>query len=393
MIDVRSIVKPGGVCDTWLKWGEPFESPDSYLLFALLTAASAAINGRIVVNPDSRPRVKTNIYTILYGPSGSRKSTALDMSLGVLGAAVPEVPILPRSFSMERLLSSLAETSKEKERCGGLIVSDEFSRLIGVRDYMEANLGFLSELYDCPPTWSRDTQTHQYEEILNPYIVINAASSPEWLEGTKPDTLTGGALRRLLIVYEFGPKQENSNPYSDGDLLQKVVDLFCAHVGKHAFGPQFMMLSDAAIAAKDEWYKTVVHTTRMKADSRVGHFASCMPAHALKLAACYHLLEGRPPHLLSEDSMLVGQRLVTAIVPHMLQAYAALVPTPYAKLRSAVFRTVMEMGGKGHGRDIDRKVVFASGVKPISAAEARVHMIEDGTLGFNPETRLIFIPE
>jgi len=391
MIDVRSIVRPDGLLARWLQFTEPFEFPDSYALFSLLAVASTAINGRLLVNPDTEPCVKTNLYVLLYGPPGARKGPPMRYAAELLADAVPEAPRLPRSFTMEALTSILAEESDTKGRCGGLIFTEEFHRLIGGRDYQLDNLAFLSELWDCPADYARRTQSHGEELLLDPYIVVLAASNPDWIESVDPRILSGGALRRILAINEYGPKCDDAtSPLKDHLLRDGIVADMRDRLGKRAFRATSMILTPAAQGVMDEWYRSTVRDMRRAADVRLGYFASCLQAHALKLAAVVHVIEGGLPHLLSEESMREGQRLIECLVPGTAQMYASLVPTPYAKMRAGILRVVGAAGTDGIvASDIDKMVVASQGMKPREVAEARVAMVREQLLKLLPNGRYI----
>jgi len=391
VIDVRSIVRPNGLLADWLRFTDPFEFPDSYALFSFLAVASCAINGRLLVNPDTEPCVKTNLFVLLYGPPGARKGPPMRYAAELLADAVPEAPRLPRSFTMEALTSMLAEESDAKGACGGLIFTEEFHRLIGGRDYQLDNLTFLSELWDCPTDYLRRTIVRKEEELLNPYITILAASNPDWVESVDPRILSGGALRRILAINEYAPKRDDAtSPVKDMVLRERVVELFAARLGKHAFRATNMPLTPAAQAVMHEWYTTRVRELRRTADVRLGYFASCLQAHALKLAAVTHVLEGGLPHLLDEQAMREGQALVECLVPGTAQLYGSLVPTPYAKMRAGITRVVGASASLGMtAAEVDRAVVSSHGVKPRDVAEARVSMVREGVLKLLPNGRYI----
>jgi hypothetical protein len=392
MIEVRSIVRPGGLLSDWLDFTEPFEFPDSYSLYSFLGAASAAVNGRIIVNPNTEPCVKTNLYVLLFGPPGARKGPPMRFAVEALAEACPDTPRLPRSFTMEAITTEMAERSEEEGRCGGLIFTEEFHRLIGGKDYQLDNLGFLSELWDCPEDYPRRTVARGVEMLLRPYTVIVAASNPDWIETVDPRVLSGGALRRLLTVNEYGPKcDDRTSPVKDKAKYDKVVKLMTQRLGPRAFRDRTaMILTPAAQAAMDEWYVGPVRELRRTADIRLGYFASCVQAHALKLAAVVNLLEGGMPHLLDEQSMREGMKLVEALIPGTAQLYSSLVPTPYARMRAGIQRIVGGSGERGLTvKEIIRAVVASHGVKPREVQEALTAMVREEHLKLLPDGKLI----
>lgn len=379
-INVRECIPAGGFLDGWLRHSEPFEYPDAFPLYALFAVTAAAINGRIQVNPEGEPCVFTNTYVVLYGGSGSRKSTAIRHAKWLLSEAVEEAPILPQSFTMESLISRLARDSDLNEKGAGLILSDELSDLIGGAEYKMQNTKFLTDIWDCPGVWMRETQSHGQEVINNPYVSLLAASAPDWLEETDPAALAGGFLRRVLIVVEYGPKCKNSKPVRDMTLFAALVKVFRERIGPDAFGASYMVLTPEAHDVMGEWYDKVVDPIRRSGNEREAQFASCMQAHALKMGAIASMLEGGSPTLLEADKIRIGQSLVQALVPGVFHAYRSLVPSAFARLRASIIRTIRLSGGRIEANDLARKVTDSAGVKTKELNEAFGSLLRDGRL-------------
>lgn len=381
MIDVRKHVKEDGFCASWLDYCAAFEFPEAYGLFSLLAVTACAVDGRLLINPDSEPEVQPNAFIVLFGPAGCRKGTAIRKALKLLAEYVPDAPMLPMSFTMEALISLLKDDSQKKDRATGLIVAEEFARLIGGPEYQRSNAHFLTEMWDARPVWNRITQAHGYEEIQNPYLSLLGSTSPKWLQDVDSSILSEGFLRRLLLIVEYARRSGKSHPYGDEELFHEIGIAFAERVGLHKWKHTRMELSDSAIDAMGKWYNGPVDQILNSADERCAQFASCMQAHALKIAALIQILEGGRRDLLSEESWRVGAGLIEAITKPMFQAYGSLVPTPFARLRAVILRTVHGAGSEGLKQiEVWRRVADASGAKPKEVAEALQSLLADGTL-------------
>ncbi len=392
LIDVRSHLEPDGFCIKWLDYCEPKEFPESYGLFSLLAVTAAAVNGRIIINPETTPSPPPNMYVLLYGPSGARKGEALRTAQSLLEDAVPEAPILPDDFNMEALTEYLAQESAEYGKCGGWVLSEEFSDLIGGADYMKRNTIFLTKLYDARPFQTRLTIAHDLQTIKSPYVVIGASVSTDWLDGVNPKALAGGFLRRLLIIAEFVKRQHRSSGFMDQNLYHRIRKLYRDRLGPKAFNATYMRLTPESRRVMDEWYEGPLAVLANGVPEREGHFVSCMQAHMLKLACLINVLEGRGPEWLEVPSVSTAIGLLDAIRPGIFQVYASLVPTPYARLRAAIIRTVQGFGKTGgEPADVDRAVVRGTGVKPTEAAKTRQQMILDGDLVIR--RKRVMVPE
>lgn len=381
-----SLVKEHGFLDSWLRFCEPFEYPDSYAMFSMLACAACAVDGRIQVNPRTEPSPLTNLYVVLYGPSGSRKSTAIRHAVALLGEAVPEAPILPSSFTKEALIGALARDSAAHGRAPGLIVTEELADLLGGGDYCLHTTKFLTQIWDCRPVWVNETRTHGVETITHPYPNLLAASAHDWLAGVDPSSLAGGMLRRMLLVAAHGPKRENAHPIADNMRWDELVRQFRVRMCptnipllRSAAHPAHMRLSQEAGQFMEEWYTGRLSALRKGRTDKEGHFINTLQTHALKVGALVHLLEGEPYHTLSVESLKTGINLVESLLPGTFEAYTALVPTPFARLRGAIMRTVREMG-EGSDAEIDRAVTASVGARPKEVAEARASLLIDESL-------------
>lgn len=381
-VDIRSAVPGGGFLAQWLKYCEPFEFAPSYALFSLLAIAGVAVDRRIRVNPGTEPSPFTNMYVLLYGPSGARKGTALQFSLKLLGRALPDFTVLPRSFTFEQLLGRMSDQSAADGKCGGLIISDEFQRLVGGKDYQAENLGFLTELWDCRPTYTRDTRSHDYEELVNPFVGVCAALTPEGIWKIDPSILDSGGLRRILLVPEYRPSKLAPRPYSDEIALEGLVQIFRERLEPQAFGDDTrMVLSDEAAEAMDAWYVGPLAQRLARASEREAYFVSCAQAHTLKVAAVINLLEGGRPDRLPLAMFECGRALVEALMPPMFQVYASLVPTEFARHRAATLRTLAGAGGAMPGQRLTQALVNSLGAKPREILEVVQSLVNEGVLG------------
>lgn len=380
-IDIRGAIPGGGVLGAWLEFAAPLQAADSFWVFALLAAASAAVNRRVLINPGGEPECFTNIYVLLMGPSGARKGAPIRHARRLLRDAVPEAPVLPTSFTMEAVTKHLAMVSEDGGAGRGLSVTEEFKRLVGGSDYMKSNLDFLTEIWDCEDPYSRLTVRHELQIIRQPYLVGLWAAAPELFATTDEEIWTGGALRRILGVAEHGPKHFHPNPKKDKVLFAAIAKIFRERLGPEAFKGTEMKLSPEALEVKAQWFEGYVMQTWRGAGDKEGHFASCMEAHAMKLGALVGLLETGRADLLGPEALRAGQRLVEAIVPNLFGTYRELARTPYARLRACIVRTLRQAGGRMPEGAFNKKVKEASGCKPDELLLAKNDLAADGVVG------------
>lgn len=380
--DFRAAVRPGGLIADWLYYTEPFEYPVRYALFALLVMASCAVDGRLLINPGSKPETWTNIYCLLYGPSGSRKSEALLDALYLLGEALPEAPVFPMEFTMEALRGRMAEDSDTIGRATGLILSEELSTLLGGREYLLNNSLFLGKVWEGRPRATFLTIAHQEQVIKHAYVTLGGCSTPEAFGDLDPRGLSAGFLRRIMFVVAYAPKHDNPQPLVNSTFFNTVlVPRFRDRMGPAAFPSGMMRLNKEATEINREWYMTEVRKLRAKhVGPREAHFINTLQVHAFKLGALVHLLEGGNPEELSAEGLDSGIRLTRLLMPGTFEAYASLVPTPFAKLRAVVMRIAASSKEPPNDAKLDQAVWKEAGCSPDMAQLARTSLLTDGSL-------------
>jgi len=379
---IREIVRKDGFITDYLKYTEPFEYPERFAVFSLLVMASIAVNKRILINPGSKPQTFTNLYVVLYGPSGSRKSEALLDALEVLSEACPNAPVLPMNFTMEALRGRLAKDSDDTGKAPGLILAEELSTLLGGRDYLLNNSLFLSKVWDGRRAETFLTIAHQEQIIRESYVVLGGCSTPEAFGDLDPKGLSTGFLRRLLFVAAYGPKCESPLPQVNSTFFNTcIVPRFKDRLGPAAFKDTTMQLSDDARIANCDWYSDYLKAMRLKhVGPRESHFVNTMQVHAFKIAALVHLLEHEDPKELSANSLNTGFRLLDLLIPGILEAYSSLVPTAFAKMRALAIRVMGVASKNMTPKMLDIAIWKEAGVRPEEAAAVRLSLVSDNTL-------------
>jgi hypothetical protein len=166
----------------------------------------AAILGNRVYFTLAGDKLFPNIWAVVIGRSGDgRKSTSLNKSRGCVSAIDPKA-IFPADFTTEALLDLLAGTPQ------GVFYHSEFRSLYGMlsKDYMSGAKALLTELYDSPSEYRRETKGKSIL-IHQPVISMASATTTQWLTSrNSEDDFGGGFLARFLFVPVF--KRERSLP-------------------------------------------------------------------------------------------------------------------------------------------------------------------------------------
>ena len=142
-------------------------------------------------------RLFMNFFTAVVAPSSVyRKSTAIKIGGGMLYRVDPAL-CFPREFSTERLLLHLAKIG-----CKGMFYFSELAELLDQfkRSYSEGILGLLTDFFDCPNRYERETQKDGLQVIDEVFLSILGASTVEWLnKNITSDQMAGGFWPRFLF--------------------------------------------------------------------------------------------------------------------------------------------------------------------------------------------------
>lgn len=151
-----------------------------------------------------------NLYVVLVGHPGVKKSSALDRAKDVvravgccpIAAAQATKEFIAKAMSNEKFAGKRYFVNPEgikEEYNQYAIFATELTQFIGVNPI--GMLDFLTtvyteKVYDC------DTKGQGSDLVLGPYITMLACLTPEMLHGfLKMNILTGGFARRTIFVY------------------------------------------------------------------------------------------------------------------------------------------------------------------------------------------------
>ena len=214
----------------WTEWARLYrtavgactEAADEFHYMALLTVLGTAF-GRSVVIQCARP-VYLNMYTVLVGPTGDRKSTAAQLALDLLARAAPQTLLLNGIGSQEGLMERMAaDPSSGQHRT--LWFVDEMASLLkkARRESSGSLIEFVTEIFHCPDFKTHFTRSKAIHLQL-PTLSILAGSTPTWLEAAlqQEDILGGFANRFVYVTGQLKP--DNPMPRRpDSQALDELV--------------------------------------------------------------------------------------------------------------------------------------------------------------------------
>ena len=198
------------------------EAPMTFHRWACITILGAWI-GRDYCFRLGHFNIKPNIYCMLMGSAGSRKSTAIKIAARVLGktgysaiaadrttkekflldlSGAPDIVVDARGkvhdvVSLEDNIFGSAETDHIPEM---LIAADEFNTFVG-----NGNIEFLSMLgvlWDHEGTFKNKVKNSKSVEVENPFVSIIAGNTPTGFSLAFPaESIGQGIFSRIILVH------------------------------------------------------------------------------------------------------------------------------------------------------------------------------------------------
>jgi hypothetical protein len=238
------------------------ESPIDYHRWACLASLSV-LSGRRFWFRLGPITYYPNLYVVLVGHPGVKKSSALDRAKdiirGVNATGVCKIPIAAAQASKEFIAKAMSHEKFPGRRYfkpPGAMAAEEYNQYaifateltqfiginpIGMLDFLTTV--YTEKVYDC------DTKGQGSDLVVGPYITMLACLTPEMLKGfLKMNILTGGFARRTVFVYGIQgqiiliPGLEQSQIDAGNACIEWGKELQ-NHCGEFTFGP-----------GAEEWY-------------------------------------------------------------------------------------------------------------------------------------------
>lgn len=287
-----------------------------------------------------------NLFTMIVGEPGDRKSTAIKM----VRDFCEEAGYLEFAFdagSKESYFESLSKKADDIKldvdlEIGGaweppanethsFICQDEFDVFIGPN-----NIGFISVLGDL---WDRKKDFHQETKkggiltIRNPFITILGGTTPETFSTTFPATILGrGFLSRLLLIPCKGLERKIALPERPP---QEELDFITSYLRSLLeFQPRELDFSNKAKKIFIEIYEK----WKSPFDSRFAGYASRRHIHLLKLAIIFSILNSK--FTIDEETLLEAHSFLVHTESLMPNVIGELGKGPHSLVMSEIMNTL-----------------------------------------------------
>lgn len=264
--------------------------------FHLWTAVTivAAMLGRkceIEFGPET---VHPNLYTVLTGPPGSRKSVAIKYGSAILSKAMASKPglaslssVITRQAFFQQLAAA-EQTDPDPANnsvfthCSLFVIASELVTFFQGKDVNE-RMADLCDLYDGKNIFDYKTKTSGNIYAVRPSVWILGATTPNWIQVSMPQLAVGGGMTsRTIFVVSMNKGQHI--PYTrmkpfDADLTNGLIlDLneIRKMIGKFRF-------DDEATKFYEFWYDGPYKEHGVK-DPRLLTYIERLPSMIVKVA-------------------------------------------------------------------------------------------------------------
>ena len=279
--------------ENYMLYNSGNEANKTYHRWSALSALSSIISRRVWIDMGYF-RIYPNLYIVLLGPPGNKKTTAMTVAKSLIRQLGSAIPFSAECQTKESLVKELAEYERTFDFPGAVkpykytpmsIFVTELSQFIGVDPARMIDL--LTTIYD-QDFYDLKTKNKGCQLIVGPYLTLLACTTPEWITNyLKSDVITGGFSRRALFVLEYDDSDIRV-PFPEITPVMKAAWdnlITYAHV-LFTIGGEFKWDPPAK-----EWYIKWYEKRTISSDPLIRWFDATSYIQALKIAMLISLSE------------------------------------------------------------------------------------------------------
>lgn len=328
----------------FMDYTSELECPANYLRWVGLSTIAGAAQRKIYMESQAF-FAHTNMYVVLVGPPGSKKSTAIRAGRRLL-KQVPGVNLSSDAPSVVGLMQDFKDiTSKDHQSLNGFI--SEMSTLF--ENASETMTGFLTAIYDGDPDYIKRTRLGGVEHIPFPWFNMVAGTTPSWLgDNLRKSAVEGGLVARTIYVHsdEVILKSPFPRPSPALRVLEEKLVHDLAMIAT-ASGEFDFEGGDNGEAYR--WYETWYMDRRrlpLVADNRTAGYFTRKPIHLLKVAMAVSLARSNALRI-TQDNLELALALLDKVEPGMRRAFSAVGGNTYATDLERVHAQIRGCGTRG----------------------------------------------
>lgn len=375
--------------ESYLVYTQKQESPEKLHFWTGISLLSAALKRQVWMERVGY-QLFTNTYVLFVAESAQvKKSTAIDIGIKLIRAAVPDLYYISGSMTPEGLLKHLNRTNKVNENghltiaydSHVLIHADELAELFGYdRQRASRFTILLTKIYGAQAEHTHTLATEGQLVLKNLYPTLLAATDPRNLK-VLPEEAVGGLIGRMIFVTAQEPRapiawgpDPASRETREQELLYERLKSDLERISQLS-GEMF--LTPAARTYFATWYNK--HAQTKQEDSRVDAFRARCHDTALKVAMLLSIAK-HDKLVLDELYMARGIEYIERQIPEFGRVANWAVASTYAQNRARFIDTLRRQGGVGMRRQMLK--LLALPLEDITILETSLE--QEGTLTIQP---------
>ncbi len=289
-----------------------------------------------------------NLYLLLLGPTGNRKSSAVAIGKDLLRQA-GQVNILPEEISKQAILKELQRYTRkeggkryELQDATGLLIATELTDFLSKDNYKRGLVPFLTNLYDSPDDFGESKVTREGSILRNVCFNFLAASTPQWLTELAPSAvLTGGFMGRVVLAVVTSRRFIFMPPKRDEKVRSRLVQGLLDMAGWRG---EVSLDDDAKRILKKHAEGLVTGETVLVTDLQAEGWYGRKEGHALKL--CIVLAASQGVKVISGAIMDKALEILLEVEQNMMEAYAEIDVTLGHRKREKILAALLTIRGQ-----------------------------------------------
>lgn len=200
--------------------------------------------GRITIYP--------NLYVILVGPPGARKSQAIKFGYNLV-KELTGITISADAPTREALIQDLDQSAGEfvdpsedpTRHCSMTVISSELETFLGGKKDNQRMLATLTDLWDCPDEWRYRTKGSGTNNLQRVFLTLLGATTPNSIANCIPAGASGtGFTSRIIFCFSDKKHKKVPIPEETDEILKlrnvliKDLDIISRMVEEYTFSKE-----------------------------------------------------------------------------------------------------------------------------------------------------------
>jgi hypothetical protein len=366
----------------FLTYAEGCETPELYDLWSAVATLSSVVSRRVWIN-QGYYTIYPNLYIVLVGAPGGRKTTAMNMCKDML-MELGNIPFAATCMTKEALCRYMATQCTRsfpipnKPNAEPKIYTPITMCLTELSHFLGTNqahmIDFLTTIYD-QEIYDAKTKNKGDDIIPGPYLTVLACTTPSNITRyLKEDVISGGFSRRALFAFELDDGEAIPFPTVTPTAAKAWEDCIKWAKGLEEVAGEFEWTAEAT-SWYGPWYTKLFNSLRTHTDIRTRGYFKSKHIQLLKVAMLIALSETTELKL-KKVHLEVGLELLDKLEKNLTRVFEGMGRNELAPIAARIVE-MLEMVGS----PISEKKVIAEFYKDADTREMYgivAHLVNSG---------------